>query len=91
MLGIPLARRMFTHHIVKHEQALEAFRGLLRFCKGVPVGQVWLKRLLVDLLEQRIQQVAHDGLLTHARPQDFRKCCTHFSIVHDFDGNCGFT
>ena len=90
MIYLEFARTV-THHIVKHEQALEAFRGLLRLCEGVPVGQVWLKRLLVDLFVQRTQQLAYIRFLAHAHPQDFFKGRAHLSVVHHCDGHRGFT
>ena len=81
---------MSTHHVVKYEQALEAFCGLFHLCQCLFVRKVWRQNLLVDLFHQRTQQLAHVRLLTHARPQDFLKSCPHLVLIHNFDSHGRF-
>ena len=79
-----------AYHVIKYEQALEAFRGFFHLGQCLFVRKVWRQNLLVDLFHQRTQQLAHVRLLTHARPQDFLKSFPNLVLIHNFDSHGRF-
>ena len=89
MCGVMLCT-VLTHHVVKHEQALEAFCDFFHLGECFPVREVWLQSLLIYLFHQRAQQLTHIRLLTHAHPQDFLELRAHLVVIDNFDGHRGF-
>ena len=79
-----------THHVIKHEQALEAFRRLFHLGQCLFVRKLWLQNLLIDLFHQRTQQLTHIRLLAHAHPQDLFELRAHLVVIDNFDCHRSF-